>query len=181
MKDSATIFSVNPIDLLLSNGQFGHQSVAGAGNVFYGSTKIGNRTLLRDLGNDNFQPFVITGEEIAADLCGRYDMDGLFMTEDGSDPSPKKLKEEQAKFRAACVTNCRHADAIWDRSHNRELIDERARRSARYLNLQPAWADAVAEESKECPFCAEKIKARALFCKECKKELPVDAPVTVKK
>lgn len=172
MKDKAMIFSVNPTDMLVTNGQFGHLAVAGAGNKLYGSTKVEGRTLLRDLGNDNFQPFVISAREIAVDVCSRYEQDGFFVTEDDNEPDPKRLNAERGKFRESCVLAARHADSIWDRTHNRELIDERARRAARVLNLKPAWADAAAEETQECPFCAETIKARATFCKECKKELP---------
>lgn len=177
MKDKATIYSVNPIDMVISNGQFGHQPIAGAGNKIFGATKIDGRTLLKDLGNDNFQPFVISAFDIATDICARYEQDGFFMTEDDLEPSPKKLAEVKARFREFCVLQARHADAIWDRTHNRELIEERARRAARVLNLRPAWVDATPEETQECPFCAETIKARATFCKECKKELPQNVPI----
>lgn len=181
MRDKFTIFSVNPSDLLVDNGQFGHLPVAGAGKNLYGKTVIEGRMLLKDLGDDNFQPFEVKARDIAKDVVGRNDSDGLFMTEDGEDPSPARISVERAKFRDACSAQCRHADAIWDRTHNRELIDERARRAARYLNLQPVWADAVAEETKECPWCAERIKARARFCKECKREISpeVEQPTSV--
>lgn len=176
MKDKAVIYSVNPTDMVVSNGQFGHQPVAGAGNKLYGATKIDGRTLLRDLGNDNFSPLAVGAREIATDICTRYEQDGFFLTEDDAEPTPKQLSEAKAKFREFCTLQARHADSIWDRTHNRELIDERARRAARVLNLRPAWADATPEETQECPYCAETIKARASFCKECKKELPQNVP-----
>lgn len=181
MKDKATIFSVNPSDIQISAGQFGTMVLSGAGNKLFGATKIEGRTLLKDLGDDNFQPFEIKALEIAKDIVSRYDSDGFFLTDDDNDPAPGRIAEERKKFREVCVVHARHADAIWDRTHNRELIDERARRAARYLNLNPAWADAKAEETKECPWCAETIKARAKFCKECKREIDPEAIPVVKK
>jgi hypothetical protein len=157
---------------MVSAGQFGNIVVNGSANKFVGVTKVEGRTLLKDLGDDNFQPFDVKSRDIVSDIVGRYEADGLFMLDDDSDqPSPQRIREQQAKFRDFCVVQARHADAIWDRTHNRELIDERSRRAARYLNRAPAWADEVAEETKECPWCAEKIKAKALFCKECKREI----------
>lgn len=180
MKDKVTIYSVNPSDFMVSNGQFGHMTLKGAGNKLTGATEIEGYTLLRDLGDDNFQPIEISAISIAKDIVSRYGEDGCFLTDDGKEPAPQKIAAERAKYREACVVNARHADAIWDRTHNRELIDERARRSARYLNLNPAWADAKPEETKECPWCAETIKARAKFCKECKREIDPE-PIPARK
>lgn len=177
MKDRATIFSVNPIDMAVDAGQLGHMVVKGAGTAFFGATKIDGRTFLKDLGDDNFQPFEVKAIDIAKDIVGRYDLEGMFLTDDDSDPSPKRIAEERQRFREFCVVEARHADAIWDRTHNRELIGERARRAARYLGTNPPWADAVAEELKECPRCAETIKAKASFCKHCRLDLNEPAPV----
>lgn len=183
MRDKATIFSVNPIDMVVDGGQLGHMLIKGAGNAFYGATKIDGRTFLKDLGDDNFQPFEVKALDIAKDIVARYDLEGMFLTDDDADPNPKRIAEERQKFREFCVVEARHADAIWDRTHNRELIGERARRAARYLGTNPPWADAVAEELKECPRCAETIKAKAMFCKHCRLDLnePVATASTSKK
>lgn len=176
MKDVTYIFSVNPDSIMINSGQFGNMTANGAGKQLFGKTRIEGRTLLKDLGDDNYQPFVVTARSIAEDIVERYAEDGLFLTDDNGDPAPQKIAEERSRFRERCHVECRHADSLWSRTHNRELIGERARRAARFLNLTPEWADPIAEEMKECPYCAERIKARAKFCKECKRELePLEA------
>jgi hypothetical protein len=55
-------------------------------------------------------------------------------------------------------------EPIRNRSFENELIRERIEKSIGMIHER--------NYTKECPFCAEIIKARAVVCKYCKKDLP---------
>ena len=67
---------------------------------------------------------------------------------------------------------------VIERTRNREIISERARRAARFVGAAPEWLDqTLTDEKKKCPRCAELIKAEASFCRFCQFDLTGKPPV----
>lgn len=168
---NAFVFSVNKADIDVDCGQLGVYQIAGAGTKFWGRTTIVDRPVSKDLGDDRFDRIVIPAEEIAKDIVTRNSEDGFFLAE-GKEPRPEEITKATADFRAVCVNNVRHADAVWERTRNREIISERSRRAARFIGAAPEWLDqSLTDDKKKCPRCAELIKAEASWCRHCQFDL----------
>jgi len=168
---NALIFSVNKDDVCVDVGQLGAYVVNGAGTKFWGKTSICDRAVPKDFGDDRFDRVVVTGDEIAKDIVNRNNEDGFFLIE-GKEPKPEEVQKATNDFKAVCVHVVRHADALWERTRNREIISERARRAARFIGAAPEWLDqSLTDDKKKCPRCAELIKAEASWCKHCQYDL----------
>ncbi len=166
----AFVFSVNRDTVAVDCGQLGVYDIKGAGNKIWARTLITDRKVLKDFG-EKFEPYTETGYNIAKDIVDRSPVDGFFLF-DGKEPDKATLDEAMAKHKAACVQLVRHADSIWERTRNREIISERDRRAARFLGAAPEWLDqSLVEDKKKCPRCAELIKAEASFCRFCQYDL----------
>lgn len=161
----AYVFSVNRDDITVDVGLLGNYTIKGCGSKFYGRTQIDDRKTPRDMG-DRFETHVDQGRDIANDIVSRNSEDGLFVAE-GSEPTTDELKAAIDAYKNVCVYAVRNADVLWEKTRNREVIPERARRAARYLGVTPEWLDQVVAETKECPKCAESIKIKATVCRFC--------------
>lgn len=174
---NAFVFSVNKDDILVDSGQLGQFTINGAGNKLWGRTVITDRVVNKDWGDDRFEAHTVRAEDIAKDIVDRSDEDGFFLY-DGKEPGTEDISKATQKYKAACVAAVRHADAIWERTRNREAISERARRSARFIGAAPEWLDqTLTDEKKKCPRCAELIKAEATYCRFCHYDLANQKPV----
>lgn len=166
------IFSVNKDDVSVDAGQLGTYNIKGAGNKIWGRTLITDRKVTKDFGEDRFDPFQCNGEDIAKDIVERNTEDGFFLCGDKKEPSQDDLNKAAAQYREVCVASVRHADSMWERTRNREIISERSRRAARYIGAAPEWLDqSLTDEKKKCPRCAELIKAEASWCRFCQFDL----------
>ena len=160
------VFSLNANEIAVDCGQFGFYAIKDNGGKIWGRTLIEDRKVPKDLGEDRFEIIEISGASIAKDIVQRNDEDGFFLC-DGNEPTPQELKDAMDAFKNVCVYAVRNADVIWEKTRNREVIPERARRAARYLMVTPEWLDQVVNETKECPRCAESVKAKATACRFC--------------
>ena len=164
------VHSVNRGDISIDVGQLGVYTIKGAGSRISERTPICDRKVQKDYG-ERFDTIVIPGEDIAKDIIDRGKEDGFFQCE-GKEPKPDELTQAVSAFKAICVGTVRHADALWERTRNREIISERARRAARFIGAAPEWLDqSLTDDKKKCPRCAELIKAEASWCKHCQYDL----------
>lgn len=169
------VFSLNRDSVDVDCGQLGVYTIKGASKI-WAKTLITDRVVSKDFG-EKFEPYTESGGNIAKDIVDRSPEDGFFLCE-GKEPSTEELQKANAKYRAACVALVRHADSIWERTRNREIISERARRAARFTGAAPEWLDqTLTEEKKKCPRCAELIKAEADYCRYCHTDLAGKTPV----
>lgn len=168
------VFSVNRDNIDVDCGQLGVYTIKGASKI-WARTPIVDRMVSKDFG-EKFEPYRESGENIAKDIVERSPEDGFFLCA-GKEPTPDELATATAKYKAACVYLVRHADALWERTRNREIISERARRAARFVGAAPEWLDqTLTDEKKKCPRCAELIKAEASFCRYCQYDLAGKVP-----
>lgn len=169
------VFSVNRDNVDVDCGQLGVYTIKGATKI-WARTPICDRHVLKDFG-EKFEKYVEDGRNIAKDIVDRSPEDGFFICA-GKEPSTEELQAANAKFREVCAHIVRHADALWERTRNREIISERARRAARFVGAAPEWLDqTLTDEKKKCPRCAELIKAEASFCRFCQFDLTGKPPV----
>ena len=167
---NAYIFSVNKDDISVDVGQLGTYTIRGAEKI-WARTPITDRKVTKDWGDDRFDSVAVTGEEIVKDIVSRNTEDGFFLCE-GKEPTTAELQKALADFKAVCVQEVRHSDSVWERTRNREIISERARRAARFIGAAPEWLDqSLTDDKKKCPRCAELIKAEASWCKHCQFDL----------
>lgn len=160
------VFSVNQHDIAVDCGQLGIYTINGNGGKIFGKTLVNDRHVPKDLGDDRFEDYVEKGESIVKDIVSRNEEDGFFVAV-GNEPSMDEIRDAIAAYKNVCVYAVRNADVIWEKTRNREVIPERARRAARYLGVTPEWLDQTVSDTKECPKCAEAIKAKALVCRFC--------------
>lgn len=159
------VFSVNRDNVDVDCGQLGVYTIKGATKI-WARTPICDRAVSKDFG-EKFEKYVEDGRNIAKDIVDRSPEDGFFLCA-GKEPSTEELQAANARFREVCAHIVRHADALWERTRNREIISERARRAARFVGAAPEWLDqTLTDEKKKCPFCAELIKVEATKCRHC--------------
>ena len=164
----AFVFSVNPQAVRMEAGQYGILDIpACQKGEPYAVLAIGDRVILKDMGEDRHERVTIPGEEIAEDLVQRYRPNGVFWAS-VEKPGKDLVQDAAALYAEACRQSVAEADSVWDRTHDRGKISIRARNSAEHLGLTRKWNDdGSLSNTKRCPYCAESIMSDARKCKEC--------------
>ena len=173
----AFVFSVNPQPVRMEAGQYGILDIGACQKGEpYAVLPIGDRVILKDMGDDRHERVVIPGEELAEDLVQRYRPNGVFWSA-SEKPDKAALQDAAALYSEACRQSVAEADSIWDRTHDRGKISIRSRNAAEHLGLTRKWNDdGSLSNMKRCPYCAESIMADARKCKECNEWLDGRAP-----
>jgi hypothetical protein len=148
------------------------QIAARAAGEPYALTRVTSRTASMDYGDKRLVPLLITGREIAEDLCREINSDagersflGVFVCA-GQTPTAEELRRAGEKLEEFYRALVAAADREWERSHSYLFIHDLQRRAAASLGLEKEW-HYQAQETAECPGCGERVKVGVAVCKSC--------------
>lgn len=177
----AYLYSVNPQPVVMECGQFGILTIPGVKKgEKHAALEVTDKPVSKDMGEDRYERVVIPAADFAKDLAERYQKNGVSW---GETPKPNgdETAEAESVFRQFCEQAVVEADALWRRYNDPRLIEDRARHAVEYLGITKEWHQPGVEPNatKECPKCAEVIKAKAVRCKHCGYEETAAAPPAV--
>lgn len=176
--DVAVLFSVNPDAIFLTSGPLGEiWSAPCRPGESYSRTEIKPLPQGEDRGYDVAMKRLATREQridpfaAAAALADMHASEGIFVSAFAT-PLPAEVTKARALFLEAMEEAYLDGWSIYNKTKDVRLLNDRHRRACRVLGRTKTteWFAAPGEaeaEEKECPECAERVKARARVCRFC--------------
>lgn len=120
---------------------------------------------------------IIPAIEIATWLTGEFAERGVFLAA-GSEPTKAEVDGAKTRLAGFFQSQFDIASDSWEKNGVRRGITDIARLAAKHFGASPEWlsADAARANTKECPHCAERVKAKAKVCHFCRGSLVEAAP-----
>lgn len=174
------VYSINLYKVVCECGPLGTFIIEGRKpDEKFAATSIPGVRVMEDEGDQKFKPRDIPGAEIGRDIVERNPGLGLICYAEGDtrEPGDDDLATAADVLRAADEQRLLWGDHMWEKSHDRALISGEWTRAVRRLGANREWAaDFKVDAQKRCRFCAEYIRAEAIVCKHCGRDVVEAAP-----